>query len=991
MSKWIYQTNGFSPDEESCVLHETVFHNGNGYIGVRSNFEEGYPEGLKTIRGSYINGFYDFMKMPQAEKLYGFVEEKQTMVNVADTQTIRLKLGSEEFSLFEGTVLRFCRRLDMEKGVTERSMVWRSPEGKEVEITSRRMASFAKLPLFTIEYQVKSINYSGQAEIISVHNGEVSNYCNPDDPRVAGESISHLCPVKAVVEGAVSCLVTSAAVSGLLACSAVCHQLSVPAEETKETAGHQITRTFHVQMKPGESVTLTKYTVFTDSVRRQDAFAWAMEEMKEALDMGLEYWYQRQQEYLAEFWRRSDLDIDGDEETAVAVRYNLYQLLQSAGRDEFCNIAAKGLSGEGYEGHYFWDTEMYMQPFFTLTNPEISRKLLSFRYRTLEEARKNARIAGHKKGALYPWRTIMGKECSGYFPSGTAAYHINGDIAYAVAAYYLVTEDRKFLADMGAEILFETARLWMDAGNFHEGRFEIHEVTGPDEYTCLVDNNYYTNACAKYNLHWAVRSWEILEKAGTLGPVAEKIGVTEEEVDLFRKAERTMYLPYDEKLGINPQDDTFLFKKVWDLNSTPKENFPLLLHYHPLYLYRHQVCKQADTVLAHVLFEDMQSRETMEKSFDYYEKITTHDSSLSTCIFSIMASRLGRKEKAYSYFGDSAKLDLFNTHHNTGDGIHTANMGGVYMAVVYGFGGLRVKEQGLFLAPYLPEKWNSYRFTFVYLGSLISVEVNRNDCRLTLLEGRPQTVTVYGKRYSFTDSVEFPIMDKEECGESDQRISRMESTPRYDAVIFDLDGVICHTDAYHYEAWKALADRLGVPFDQQINNLLRGVSREESLEIILGHGGLTTLTEEEKRRACSEKNEIYKGLLDEMSPADLSAEVKDTLDGLRAMGIKLAIGSSSKNAKKILERIGLGGYFDAVSDGTNITRSKPDPEVFLLAAQYAAADPEHCLVVEDARAGIEAACRAGMDSAGIGDAALCGEACYGMETFSQLLIICGKP
>ena len=299
------------------------------------------------------------------------------------------------------------------------------------------------------------------------------------------------------------------------------------------------------------------------------------------------------------------------------------------------------------------------------------------------------------------------------------------------------------------------------------------------------------------------------------------------------------------------------------------------------------------------------------------------------------------------------------------------------MAVVYGFGGLKVKEQRLFLDPYLPEKWNVYRFQFVYLGSLISVEVNREGCRLTLLEGKPQTVMVYGKQCSLTGTAAFSMGEK--------------NVPQYDAVIFDLDGVICHTDAYHYQAWKALADRLGVPFDEQVNNLLRGVSREESLEIILKHGGLTTLTDEEKRRACAEKNEIYKGLLDEMSPSDLSAEVKDTLDGLRAMGIKLAIGSSSKNAKKILERIGLGGYFDAISDGTNITRSKPDPEVFLLAAQYAAADPERCLVVEDARAGIEAACRAGMDSAGIGDAALCEKASYGMETFSQLLTICGKP
>lgn len=265
------------------------------------------------------------------------------------------------------------------------------------------------------------------------------------------------------------------------------------------------------------------------------------------------------------------------------------------------------------------------------------------------------------------------------------------------------------------------------------------------------------------------------------------------------------------------------------------------------------------------------------------------------------------------------------------------------------------------------------------------MDVNRKGCRLTLLEGKPQTVTVYGKQCSLTGVSEFSLKETGRC----KKDSREKSIPQYDAVIFDLDGVICHTDAYHYQAWKALADRLGVPFDEQVNNLLRGVSREESLEIILKHGGLTTLTAEEKRRACAEKNEIYKGLLDEMSPADLSKEVKDTLDGLRAMGIKLAIGSSSKNAKKILEQIGLGDYFYAVSDGTNITHSKPDPEVFLLAAQYAKAEPKHCLVVEDARAGIEAACRAGMDSAGIGDAASYEKAVYSMETFSQLLTICG--
>lgn len=382
-------------------------------------------------------------------------------------------------------------------------------------------------------------------------------------------------------------------------------------------------------------------------------------------------------EYLKEYWNQSALEIEGDDELSLAVRYNLYQLIQSVGKEEHSNIAAKGLSGEGYEGHFFWDTEMYIEPFFVLTNPKIAKNLIEYRYSTLEEARENRRIMGHKKGVLYPWRTIMGKECSGYYPAGSAQYHINGDIVHSIVQYYLATKDVDFIAEKGGEIVFETARLWMDVGNYVEGEYHINGVTGPDEYTCMVNNNYYTNLTARENLNWAVKFYDLLKESDILKPVADKIRLTLSEIEKFKEAADKMFLPYDEKLKINPQDDSFLQKKVWDLKNTPKEDFPLLLHYHPLYLYRYQVCKQADTVLAHFIYEDAQSLETIYHSFLYYEKITTHDSSLSTCIFSIVASRLGLKEKAYDYFGDSAKLDLFDTHHNTRDGIHTANMGAI--------------------------------------------------------------------------------------------------------------------------------------------------------------------------------------------------------------------------------------------------------------------------------------------------------------------------
>lgn len=755
-NKWIWEADSLKLDNESLLVNETIFHNANGYIGVRSNFEEGYPQGYDTIRGSYINGFYDIAQMKQAEKLCGMVEEKQTMLNVADGQTVRLFVGDEEFSMFTGTVLSSRRWLDMQAGYTARSVVWRSPLGKEVEILSRRMTSFTHLPLFLLEYRVTPRNFTGEVRLVSRHNGAVENYCNPNDPRVAGERFQHLIPRSAEIVDGVSYLLTETASSGLTVCTAVKNVCSL-GEGQPVLEGHSATVTFRAEAREGEEIHLTKYMVFADSIRSQNPLAQARQEMAAVTAVPVTKLYEEQRAYLDAFWDTSALEIDGDDDLAVAVRYNQYQLIQSVGKDPHSNIAAKGLSGEGYEGHYFWDTEMYMQPFFTLTNPEISRNLVEYRYAILDYARENARILGHTKGAAYPWRTIMGRECSGYYPSGSAQYHISGDIAYSTVAYYLATGDLDFIARKGGEIVFETARMWLDLGNYHDGRFEIHEVTGPDEYTCLVSNNYFTNLNAQYNLHWAVRFYELLKEAGKLSPVAEKIGLQEEEIQKFQQAEKAMYLPYDEKLGINPQDDSFLSKKVWDIANTPKEKFPLLLHYHPMYLYRFQVCKQADTVLAHFIFEDAQDMDTIARSFAYYEKVTTHDSSLSTCIYSIVASKLGLKDKAYAYFGDSAKLDLFNTHHNTKDGIHTANMGGTYMAIVYGFGGFRLKESGAWFAPSLPESWEGYRFKLQYLGSRIRVEVKAQSVTFTLENGNPVTIHVYGKEYTLAQSLSVPL------------------------------------------------------------------------------------------------------------------------------------------------------------------------------------------------------------------------------------------
>ena len=741
-----YQIKGISLDNESLMLGETLFHNANGYIGVRGAFEEGYPEGFDSIRGQYINGFYDIADMPQAEKLYGLIEEKQTMLNIADTQSIRLYIDHEMVSLFTGGVKESSRTLDMDKGITQREFIWQGASGKRVKILIRRMTSFAILPLFLIDYQVTPLNFSGELRLESIHKGDVKNYFNPEDPRVAGESFDHLVNISSEIKDGNSFITSCTSKSNLSVCSGVRNVIPQATNQAHNVKRGQVCEEILFSGTQGETVRLLKYTIICDSIRYGEQVQVATEQwLKKALSVDVSDLYQQQENYLKGFWDSCDVTIYGDEELGDAVHYNLYQLIQSVGKDPHCNISAKGLSGEGYEGHYFWDTEMYIQPFFTLTHREVAKNLIRYRYTTLEHAKENAKLLGHKQGAAYPWRTIMGKECSGYFPSGSAQYHISGDIVYSIVKYYLATKDLNIFAECGAEILIEVSRMWIDLGNYYQDKFYLNEVTGPDEYTCLVNNNYYTNALAKFGLMWTVKCIRLLEEADLAKVVIEKIGLTKEELIQFQEASDKMFLPYDEETGINPQDDSFLQKKRWEIHQISESEKPLLLHYHPMHLYRYQVCKQADTVLAHFILEDMQEMETIRNSFAYYEGVTTHDSSLSTCIFSIVAAKLGLLDKAYEYFGESAKLDLFNTHKNTKDGIHTANMGGTYMAIVYGFGGLRLKEEGLFLAPSLPEKWTGYTFRFLYEDARIQVEVNRETCSLTLLSGTPTKITLYGQ------------------------------------------------------------------------------------------------------------------------------------------------------------------------------------------------------------------------------------------------------
>lgn len=731
--------------KSDIALTETLFHTANGYIGVRNCLEEGTPEGAATIRGTYINAYYDDKPIDYGEKLYGFPETQQTIVNVTDVQTVKLYLGDEAFDPFAGELTAHDRELDMAAGEAVRRVSWRSPKGREIEITVRRMASFLQKELFLLQYDVKSLNYEGPLTFLSLQDANVTNFADPNDPRVAAQPHVHLYVEHAWTEGDISLIACRTKASRLAMVSAVCHEMTGSFDLKQDITPGCVSSRYTCTIAPGQIVSIIKWCVFTDQRRHKDPVKAAVHIMHTVRESSPELWRGRQRDYLRTFWSNARVEILGDGALQQCMDYSLYQLLQAAGRDDVSNVAAKGLSGEGYEGHYFWDTEIYIFPFFLLTDRDLAKRLLRYRYGILDSARAHARLMGHTKGALYPWRTITGTECSGYFPSGSAQYHLSGDVAHSFIQYYLAADDVAFMAEAGAEVLVETARMWLDAGHMQDGTFRIDDVTGPDEYTCIVNNNFYTNAAARENLLYAAEVCARLKREGLFEPLEKKLSVTEEELSAFKRAGECMYLPYDERLGIPAQDDSFLNKKVLDLTQIPKDHFPMLLHYHPLFLYRHQVCKQADAVLAHFLFEDLADEQTMARSYEYYEKITTHDSSLSACVFSIMASRLGNMEKAEEYFRRTVFLDINNEHGNTKDGLHTANLGGAYLSIVAGFAGLRIKKDGLTLRPRIPAKWQGYRFRVRYMNSLLECAVEQGCCRLTLLQGEPQNVRIHDK------------------------------------------------------------------------------------------------------------------------------------------------------------------------------------------------------------------------------------------------------
>jgi alpha,alpha-trehalose phosphorylase len=708
-------------DLSRMAAMESLFARSNRPIGLRGSRVEGEP---KVRSGTYINGFYEERPLPHPEAGYGFPESGQTVVNVTDGKVIRLIVGDSPFDIRYGTVNHHERYLDLRSGILHRTTDWTAPGGSRVRVTSQRLVSFVHRTLAAISYEVSPIDQDLYLAVQSdlLVNGQDKQ--KSSDPREAAVLVDPLqCELIDRDEENDAVMVHRTASSKLRVAAGMRHRIDAPEDaQINVTTGENLARlTVAARVPRGGRLRVVKLLAYGCSSRRSPAAL--RDQIDGALAVaGLIGWdglVSAQRKFLDDFWRVADVEIDGDPELQQAVRVSTYHLLQAGASTQGEAIPAKGLTGSGYDGHAFWDTETFALPVLTYTFPKAAAGALLWRHRILPLARKRAEVLG-LEGAAFPWRTINGEECSGYWPAGTAAFHIASAIAAATARYVAATGDAGFDERYGVELLVETARLWMSLGHFTASdEFRIHGVTGPDEYTAIVDDNVYTNLMAQQNLRDAVAACE------RLPDVASRLDVSEEETRAWRSAADGMHVPYDKDLGVHPQHEGFTHHDEWDFSKTPAEKYPLLLHFPYFQLYRKQVIKQSDLVLALHLRGDAFTPEEKERNFAYYEARNVRDSSLSATTQAIVAAEVGHLQLAYDYWAETAFTDLHDLHGNVGDGVHLAAMAGSWLIAVAGFGGMRDHGGTVTFAPRLPPALTRLVFRMRLRGSVVEVEVQR--------------------------------------------------------------------------------------------------------------------------------------------------------------------------------------------------------------------------------------------------------------------------
>ena len=915
-------------DPTTLRARETVFTIGNGYLGTRGSFEEGYPHALPA---TLVHGVYDDVPGVYTE-----------LANCPDWLSLTIVINGERFRLDAGEILHYERRLDLQYGILSRSVRWRSPIGNTVDLKFDRFASLAEREVLGLRCQITPIDFDGAIEIQSglnayPDNNGLNHWEQLNRGRMEQGIWLQLRTRTTQIELGMAATMTAIGTDTL---SQVTNPLDSP------------TLTIAFNATAGQTVGVEKVvTLFTSEDIEQPVRA---AQTKLASLASFEILLTAHQQAWKQVWQRSDVEIEGDIQAQLAVRYNLFQLLISASPhitddctdNSRVSVPAKTLSGLGYRGHVFWDTEIFILPFFTLTQPDVARSLLTYRYKTLDGARRKAANNGYQ-GAMFAWESAAtGDEMTPRWSilddpyaeavrlwSRDREIHISSDIAYAVWQYWQATGDDLWMRDYGAEIILDTARFWMSRVDWnakHE-RYEICGVIGADEYHEQVNNNAYTNRLVQWHLEKAIAVYAWLQQhfpARTI-ELDRSLHPTPARQLRLEATTTQMYIPKDTKTGLIEQFEGFFQLKDINLNDYEPRDRSIQAVLGMDATNQTQVLKQPDVLMLLFLLRDTPecSPEILQKNWDYYAPRTdsTYGSSLCPSIHAALASRLGQSVDAYQDFMQSALVDLEDSRGNTADGIHAASAGGVWQAVVFGFAGIQLTDSAPVANPHLPPNWTRLKFKLNWHGTWHNFDL-------------PPSVA---------------------------------PAPAIEGYIFDVDGVLTDTAEYHYRAWQRLADEEKLPFDRQANEALRGVARRESLIHIVDDRQYSEAALEEM---MARKNRYYQESIQSITPQDMFPGAVELLTELRQAGLKIAIGSASKNARTVIEKLGIGNLVDAIADGDSVERPKPAPDVFLCAAKQLGLEPSHCVVVEDATVGIEAAIAGGMRSIGIGPATRVGAA-----------------
>lgn len=936
---WTVRETQLEP--EQFRYRETVFTIGNGYLGTRGSFEEGYSYALPA---TFIHGVYDEVPIVYTE-----------LANCPDWLPFTITIDGDRFRLEKGEILSYERILDLRRGILNRSVRWRSPNGKTIDIHFERFASLADEHVLVLRCQLTPVDFAGAIEVQASINGYPEN-----------QGFNHWEWLdQGKTEAGIWLNLRTRSSRIQLGMANGIKILGVDASLQVTSPPGYPTLSASFLASPGQTVTVDKFvTVFT-SQHRENPVTAACEKLAQLPEYSLlltahiQAW--------EEVWQKSDIVIEGDVTAQLAVRYNLFQLLIVAPRNnDKVSIPAKTLSGFGYRGHIFWDTEIFILPFFIYTQPELARNLLTYRYHTLPGARRKAVHYGYK-GAMYAWESAdSGDEVTPRWLPPNDPYgediriwcrdreiHISADVAYAIWYYWQATNDDEWMRDYGAEIILDTAVFWgsrVEYNTKHE-RYEIRDVIGADEYHEFVHNNAFTNRLVQWHLEKALYIYDWLHKnfPGKATELEDKLQLSAGRRSRWSDIITNIWIPYDESTGLIEQFEGFF--QLQDINLEDYEprtkSIQAILGIEEGN--KRQVLKQPDVLM--LLYLMRQSQEspynphTLQANWDYYAPRTdiSYGSSLGPAIHAILASDLGKTAEAYERFMQAALVDLEDVRGNAHEGIHGASAGGIWQAVVLGFGGIQMGNSEPIAHPHLPPGWTRLKFKLMWHGKWHEFDLGTGDKEI---RGQGKWITT-NKQPPTTMS------------------------PDIRGFIFDLDGVLTDTAEYHYLAWQKLADEEGLPFSREANEALRGVSRRESLLYIVGD---RKYSEAQLQEMMDRKNRYYVESIQNISPQDLLPGVVTLLDELKQAGIKIALGSASKNARTVIEKLGIANRIDAIADGYSVQRPKPAPDLFLYAAKQLGLEPAQSVVVEDAEAGIEAALAGGMWAIGLGPASRVGAA-----------------